>query len=168
MKITQYGHNVCSTEGDPCECATESAHPFAIREELDVRTGRDTARYLAAGAARSLWVRTKTGELGHAVPTLRQMIEAGGNVIAESNSLLQFFQPDLYLVVLDFSVADFKESALRFLDRADAVIALNESQDEPPWTGVSRRLWERKRRFSVAPPHYVTPALARFVKDAVR
>lgn len=166
MKITQYGHGVCSSGGGPCECATDSEHPFAIREEIDVRTGHDTARYLAAGAVRSLWVRTKIGELGHAVPSLRRVIETGGNVIAESNSLLQFFKPDLYLVVLDFAVADFKDSALRYLDRADALIVLNGSRGEPAWSGVLRRLWEAKKRFPAAPPHYVTPELARFVQAA--
>lgn len=167
MKITQYGHHVCSAEGDPCECAVDSEHPFAIREEVDIRTGRDTARFLAAGASRSYWVRTKAGELGHAVPALRRIMETSGNVIAESNSLLQFFQPDLYLVVADFSVSDFKESALRYLDRADALIVLNGSRGEPAWSKVSPRLWEKKPRFAAIPPHYVTLELARFVKNRI-
>ena len=44
------------------------------------------------------------------------------NVILESNSLLQFVRPNLYLVVLDREESDFKESARLFLDRADALI----------------------------------------------
>ena len=53
VKITQYGHGVCSNEGKSCECSTEPEHPFAISEEYE--PGRtDSGRFLAAGAERSL------------------------------------------------------------------------------------------------------------------
>ena len=32
VKITQYGHGICSLDGDPCGCAPEE-HPFALTEE---------------------------------------------------------------------------------------------------------------------------------------
>jgi hypothetical protein len=165
MKITQFSGDGECANGDPCNCAPPSGAPYAIQEEIDVRTGTDTARFLAAGAQRSYWVRTATGELAYALPDVRKIIEASPHTIVESNSLLQFVRPDLYLAVLDYEVADFKESALRYLDRADAVIVLNESRGEPAWTGVARRLWENKRRFSVSPPHYVTLEMALYVRD---
>ena len=34
--------------------------------------------------------------------------------------MLRFLRPDVFVSVLDADVADFKESAKRFLDRADA------------------------------------------------
>ena len=37
----------------------------------------------------------------------------------ESNSIMKFLRPDLYLTVLDPETEDFKESAREFLDRAD-------------------------------------------------
>ena len=75
-----------------------------------------------AGAAHALWVRTEQGRLAEAMPTLRQRLEGARNVILESNSVLKFLRPDLYLTVLDPSTADFKNSAREFLDRANAVI----------------------------------------------
>ncbi|MDQ6706445.1 MAG: hypothetical protein M3Z85_10780, partial [Acidobacteriota bacterium] len=33
MKITQYGHGICSTEGEACECAVEYDHPYALQQE---------------------------------------------------------------------------------------------------------------------------------------
>src|SRR5882757_5058715 len=121
-KITQFGHGVCSVSAEPCDCAlSESEHSWSLDEEFDRSGASDTSRFLVAGAAKSLWVRTKQGMLAEAMPALRAQLAGVQNVIIESNSVMKFLRPDLYLTVLDFSTADFKSSALEFLDRADAV-----------------------------------------------
>ena len=121
VKITQYGHGICSANGEACDCATGD-HSWAITEERN-RTGEsDTSRFLVAGASRVFWVRTEQGRLAEAMPTLRNRLESARNVIIESNSVLKFLRPDLYLTILDPANADFKRSAQEFLDRADAVI----------------------------------------------
>lgn len=165
IKITQYGHGVCSNDGEPCECAAvDTEHPCAISEEKEV-SSTDSGRFLAAGAQRSFWVRTAAGQLGEALPKLRQLIEASENAIVESNSILQFFKPDLLLAVLDFASEDFKKTSLLYLDRADAaVVVVKEGVKQPRWRGVSPRLWVSKKRFTVHPPQYVTEAMAAFVK----
>src|SRR5271168_3499428 len=94
VKVTQYGHGVCSANGAPCDCATAD-HSWAITEEKDREAGSDTSRFLVAGAARALWVRTEQGRLAEAMPALRQRIERSHNVIVESNSVLKFVRPDL-------------------------------------------------------------------------
>jgi len=164
VKITQYGHGVCSSDAEPCACAVDSEHPYALSEERDATSGTDSSRYLAAGAHRSYWLRTAMGQLGNAVPVLRHIVESSGNVILESNSALQFFKPDLYLVVLDFAVDDFKLSSLKYLDRADALVVIDGICRQPQWSGVSRGLWKEKRTFLVRPPQYVTEAMAAFVR----
>ena len=168
VKITQYGHGVCSSKGDPCECAPtdpeQLAHPYVLTEE-EMPSNTDTGRYLAAGAVRSFWLRTAQGQLGGAVPMLRKMLAACDNVIAESNSILEFFEPDLYLVVMDFSKEDFKPSSLRFLDRADALIVIDSGINVPVWQDVSRGLWDKKKQFVVKPPYYVTMDMAEFARS---
>ncbi len=49
LKITQYGHGVCSANGAPCDCATAD-HSFAVSEEKDRSGESDTSRFLVAGA----------------------------------------------------------------------------------------------------------------------
>ena len=51
VKITQYGHGICSANGEACDCATGD-HSWAISEEKDRGGGSDTSRFLLAGAAR--------------------------------------------------------------------------------------------------------------------
>ncbi|HEX3469783.1 MAG TPA: hypothetical protein VHT28_01250 [Silvibacterium sp.] len=164
FKITQYGHGFCTADGAPCDCQTDD-HTIAISAERDPNTGTDSARFLAAGAARSLWVRTRQGMLAEAMPRIRKEIAAAENAILESNSILQFLHPDLYLTVLDQGTADFKDSARLYLDRADAIL-LRESglKLEPRWSGIAARLLEGKPRFVIAPPDYMSDALAGFVR----
>ena len=165
IKITQYGHGVCSSEGEACECTvTDPEHPFAVSRETDSGSGTDSGRYLAAGARRSYWVRTATGQLAYALPEIRRIFETSEHIIVESNSILQFFKPDLYFAVMDFGAQDFKQTSLVHLDRADALIVIDHGCEQPLWSGVARTLWESKQQFRVRPPQYVTAAMAAFVK----
>jgi molybdopterin-guanine dinucleotide biosynthesis protein len=162
VKITQYGHGVCSANGEACSCATGD-HSWAISEER-VRSGEsDTSRFLAAGAVRVLWARTEQGRLAEAMPELRRRIEHSRNIIIESNSVLKFLRPDLYLTVLDPETADFKTSAREFLDRADAVI-LHQVSSGPQWRGVSFKPVAGRPAFPISPPPYVTPEIVDFVR----
>jgi hypothetical protein len=162
-KITQYGHGVCSANGEACDCATGD-HSWAISEERDRTGDSDTSRFLAAGAKQVFWVRTEQGRLAEAMPTLRKRLEGARNVILESNSILKFLRPDLYLTVLDPATADFKNSAREFLDRADAVI-LHASPADPAWQSVSLKPVANKPTFHITAPHYVTEEIVAFVRE---
>ncbi|HEV3333538.1 MAG TPA: hypothetical protein VG096_21285 [Bryobacteraceae bacterium] len=164
VKITQYGHGVCSHVGEACGCETELDHPFAISEEYEPST-TDSGRFLASGAVRSFWLRTPMGGLAEANATLRKILDQNENVIVESNSVLELVQPDLFLMVLDFSCQDFKPSSLRFMDRADAFLVVDRGINGPLWDDVSRGLWDQKPQFLVKPPSYVTTAVCDFVRS---
>src|SRR5438105_2997053 len=161
IKITQYGHGVCSANGEPCDCETAD-HTMAISEERDPNSGTDSSRYLAAGAVRSLWVRTRQGQLAEVMPRIRREIAAAENVIIESNSVLRFLKPGLFAAVLDPERADFKPSTLRYLDRADAILLSGSELRSPVWTGVSLKLIESVPQFRVAPPTYCSPEFVEF------
>lgn len=149
MKITQYGHGVCSANGESCDCATAD-HSIAISEERKRDSGTDTSRMLAAGAKRVLWVRTQQGSLAEAMPRIRKQIAGSTNVLIESNSILRLLRPDLYVAVLDPSVADFKPSALRYLDRADAIFTPEgRGVIDNAWTGVAPTILRNKAVFAL-------------------
>src|ERR1700743_2241209 len=124
-KITQYGHGVCAQNGQDCDCAPDD-HVCPISWKRDSNTGTDSSRFLAAGAQRSFWLRTKQGFLAEGMPLLRSALDAVANatsvaapaattsfsspaihVILESNTLLQFLNPDLFLMVLHPAKSDF-------------------------------------------------------------
>src|ERR1700744_5566341 len=96
FKITQYGHGFCTANGEPCDCQTDD-HTVAVSEERSRTSGTDTARFLASGAERSIWGRTRQGMLAEAMPRIRKELASAENAILESNIILQFLKPALYL-----------------------------------------------------------------------
>jgi hypothetical protein len=150
-KITQYGHGVCAKNGENCGCAPDE-HSYAISWEKKADTGTDSSRFLAAGAQRSFWLRTKQGFLAEGLPLLREALShlppthasEPPTLILESNSVLQFVQPSLYFAVIDPSRDDFKDSARIVLDRADALVLRGSPDDAPvsqaPWMRLPRQL----------------------------
>src|ERR1035438_6612571 len=157
LKITQYGHGVCSANGEACDCATAD-HSWAVTEERDRSGESDTSRFLVAGADHSWWVRTQQGRLAEAMPRIRAILAKNENAIIESNSILRFLKPDLYITVLDPAIVDFKSSAQQFLDRADAVLLHSaENSAGPAWKSVSLKPVIDRPTFTIRPPSYVTP-----------
>lgn len=170
-KITQFGHGICSMNGKACGCAV-SEHQFSITEERHRDTGTDTARFLAAGARRSLWVRTKQGELLTALPTFKKKIERDSFVIVESNSLRRFMNPAVYLQVLDASNPDFKLSAKEFFDLSDAYVLVRTSGDRPTVLANSvlleREIQNNKPCFTVTKEaRFISGEIVEFVKSRI-
>lgn len=161
FKVTQYGHGFCTADGKPCQCQTDDAC-VAVTFERDPASGTDTSRFLAAGAERSIWVRTRIGALSEAMPRVSEELARSENAILESNSILEFLEPDLYLTVLDPTVADFKVSAQHFLDRADALLLASDAA--AAWPGLDMAALSDKPRFPIAPPLYVSDDLIDFVR----
>jgi hypothetical protein len=163
FKVTQFGHGKCSLNGKPCHCVTAD-HTWAISEEKDRSGKSDSSRFLVSGAKRSFWVRTEQGRLAEAMPTITHRLAESENAILESNSILKFIEPDLYMSVIDPSVEDFKTSALTALSRADALIVHEGQNGTANWTVPSGN----RPIFRVSPPQYVTPEIVAFVEARLR
>jgi hypothetical protein len=168
FKVTQFGHGICSANGEACDCETD-AHTVAVTEEHSSGSGTDSARFLAAGAVRSYWVRTRQGQLAEAMPRVRKELARSKNAILESNSIVRFLKPNLYLTVLDPAIRDFKPSAQYFLDRADAVLwsGKHSAPEEPAWPSEWFSMLRSKPQFFVGAPEYTSDALTEFVKQRV-
>ena len=153
-KITQYGHGVCAQNGNNCDCAPDE-HICAIEWEAQQQSGTDSARFLAAGAKRSFWLRTKQGFLAEGLPLMRDALkqtlsgaaEDSPPLILESNSLMQFLKPSLYFAVVDPAREDFKDSARVALDRADALVfrgSMDDPAAAPSWIKLPASLLRTK------------------------
>ena len=192
-KITQYGHGVCAQNGNDCDCAPYE-HVCAISWERDANTGTDSSRFLAAGARRSFWLRTKQGFLAEGMPLLRHALdeiahlrqsEARGdvtaaaapiNVILESNTLLQFLKPELFVMVLHPGKTDFKDSAQLQLDRASAFVlreplpscsGAKVNGAATSWGKISLQLLDGKPQFLQRDKERVPPSLVELLRNLV-
>jgi molybdopterin-guanine dinucleotide biosynthesis protein len=158
FKITQ-DHHGAGSAADP---------GWAISDEQDRSGKSDTSRYLAAGAAHAWWVRTSQARLADALPEIQSKLAECRNVIVESNSILEFLKPDLYLIVLDPATTDFKRSAQQYMDRADALILHAGTTQAPVWRDVSMRAVAGRPLFYISPPQYVTPQIVEFVREKLK
>jgi len=166
VKITQFGHGICSRNGEPCGCATsDPLCPYEISVEDGAVPSTDTARMLAAGAHEVLWVRAGLGNLETALPEMRQRLEGREHVLFESNSIVEHWRPSVYLSVLDCSLQDCKASALGLAGFADAFVLSGPDGRAPPWRGFDADRVGRKRVFSVGPPEYCSPELLEFARE---
>jgi hypothetical protein len=178
-KITQYGHGICAQGGVECDCRPDE-HVCAISWERRADANTDSGRFLAAGARKSFWLRTKQGFLAEGMPLLRDTLrdvepraDVPGNLILESNTLLQFWKPSLYLMVVDPAKADFKESARLLIDRAsafvlrDALPGTSDASIPAAWVGVPLQLLRGKPQFLQRPGEILPPALTDTVRYAI-
>lgn len=174
-KITQYGHGVCAQNGEHCGCAPEE-HSSAFDWETDAASGTDSSRFLGAGATRAFWLRTKQGYLAEGLPLLREALailrrtedKAPVNVLIESNSLLQFLKPALYVAVLDPSKEDFKPTAQALLDRANVFLLRHElPESSSPWSQISAKLLQAKPAFLQKEGEPLPNGFLKSVADAI-
>lgn len=164
VKITQTGHNICADDGLECGCEVP-AHEFILTEEKEKSSRADTTRFLASGARRSLWLRTRQGELVCALSKLRSEIEMDKYIIIESNSLRKFWTPKLYLQVLDPTISDFKLSAQQFFDLADAYIFVEKSEKNLE-TNTSTLSWKVSTK-NLEKPRFIVEATEGFINKTV-
>lgn len=159
VKITQHHQDLSLGRGG----GSPEREDFFLTEESAATARGDTHRYLAAGARRALWMRVRPGSLGEAWPALLAAIEGDRFVMIESNSILDFIEPDVCLMVLNSRARSFKFSARRVLHRADALITMGPIET-PAWPGLSAPEFRSKPVFAVSRPEYTSRELCRFVR----
>jgi hypothetical protein len=135
-----------------------------IHWETSRRGDSDTSRYLAAGASRSLWVHAGQDSYGAAMQQLLPLIQSDPFLIIESNRILKFIEPDLFILVLNYDVHEFKDSAREMLVKADAVVAVNYSSELPAWKGISPDAFTRVPIFPTVDWHVPPQELLEFVQ----
>ncbi len=99
---------------------------------------------------------------------MRKEIALAENVVIESNSILRFLRPDLYLSVLDPEDGGLQGVGEVLLDRADAVLVAEGELGRPEWKGVSLKLVEGTPVLAMRPPMYVTDEVVEFVRERLR
>jgi hypothetical protein len=140
----------------------------SILEEMDRKGNSDTSRFLAAGAARSLWVQVRENGLAEAMEKLRPILQSSPFVIIESNAILRFFRPDLYIMVLRYDVEDFKDSARELLGQADAVVAIGRGSLSPSWEGMAKEALAGVPMFAAADPKVLPGEFIEWVRARLR
>ena len=94
--------------------------------EPDERAALQSARFREAGARNALLLRAPDDRFADAAATVQGLVDAGNNVIAESNRLVAWCKPDLVLFVVAPAISDWKPSSGLCLRAADAIVTFGE------------------------------------------
>jgi hypothetical protein len=154
VKITTHGHDPDVRGG---QGAVDS--PASLTEETTPGQA-DSGRYLAAGAARSYWLRAPSGKIADARRLLGGILARDANVIVESTSAFEIAEPDLFLMVVDCGNSDVKLSALRHAHQIDAFVVVGPGKGNH--TAPAGK--PDAPRFEVTPPDYVSGEVSWFVR----
>lgn len=139
-----------------------------IHEEQTAGDTSDSARFLAAGAARSYWIRVREEQIERSFTALRPILQASPFVIIEGNCILRLIQPDLFIMVLKADVKDFKESARGILRRANAVVLVEGGPVSPSWMEFVRGQLTGIPVFATSEAAVLPPGLLELVRSRLR
>jgi hypothetical protein len=124
--------------------------PAPVWEETEAGQGTDTARYLAAGAARAFLITASSDEMEKRLAEFGRIAGPEQSVIYESNRVVDFVRPDLCLLVEDAaSDAAAKFSFLRIAEIADAMV-VQASGDSVSEDSVKTASGAARPRFQLA------------------
>jgi hypothetical protein len=157
VKISSHWHGQTPADGN-CN----------IHEERSPGNNSDSARYLAAGAARSFWIRVPEKRFDEAMPEIRAVLRSNPFAIIESNGILRYMRPDLCLMVLRNEVPDFKESAGETLRQADGVVVVGQGPASPDWKNKVDQSLAEVPVFITLDPQILPEGLADFVRARLR
>ena len=114
--------SVCPRGRLGCGACTGLDGAYEIREEDGSQPGKDTCRMLESGARAAFWVRCRSGGVGPALAALSPRIDPGTLVVAESNSLVRYARPDLFLMLRPARSSTVKPTAAAVLALAQRVV----------------------------------------------
>ncbi len=95
------------------------------------RNGKDTAVFLKAGAEKVLWIRSPYEGLEDVLKTAVSRMTGLNGIIVEGNSPVDFLNPHLIVLIVRPG-EEFKPSAVRVAEKADAVIINSEKMTQKP------------------------------------
>ena len=132
---------------------------------LDARSAAQAARCLEAGARKAILLRAPDERFAEAAAAVRDMLDAGENVIAESNRLVGWCRPDMVFFVVAPAIPDWKPSSWTCLRAADAIVVLVGAD----LSGLSLAPLDDATlalpRFCLGPGHAETSALASWLRQ---
>jgi hypothetical protein len=102
-----------------------------------------------------------------ALPRVQALLATSPFAIVEGNSILDLIPADFRILVLNYDVGEFKESARRLLPLADALVAIRGGMQSPasaPWRGIDAEAFAGIPLFETSDPKIIPPALIDLIR----
>ncbi len=130
IKISPHFH-----QSEPELPVIATAEGFTIYEETQHNTGKDSSRFLDAGATKVYFITATSDQQGKAMETLLEKIPVTTPLICEAGGLHHYFKPALHIVTLSKNKPPQKQIS----ESADMVVEFDgvgfEPEVEVKWSG---------------------------------
>jgi hypothetical protein len=131
----------CKRGGTGCgACTSLGGQAFALEEELNPDSPKDTSRLLRAGAHQVFWLKATYPALEAGFAAFLEKIPRNALIICESNSLRRAVRPGCFVLLL--SDGEMKPTAKEVYPLADLVV---------PWNPDSPNAEALVSRFAIQP-----------------
>jgi len=104
---------------------------WVISEETNFSTKKDSSLFLQSGAIKSYLIQSEKTNLEVALKNLVNLLPDGQPVLIESASLIQIFQPGIFVIILPEGECPKKENKT-LLNQADLIIISDGKHFHPP------------------------------------
>jgi molybdopterin-guanine dinucleotide biosynthesis protein len=101
---------------------SHAEQPLTSDPDVISRPGTDTGALFAAGAGLVLWVSAPASKLAAELDRALSMFPAGGILVVEGNSALDYVRPDFAVFLVNVPFEDFKASAFSAMEKADLIL----------------------------------------------
>jgi hypothetical protein len=130
IKVTRGHYRSCGKDPSACCVSDLLSDEPVIRSgrEQNYAPGKDTGRYWDAGATNVHWVIVTDTQVEQGIKQAVERVAAPG-VFIEGNSILDFIQADLVLMVARASGGKIKGSARKALARSSAIYLSNITEE---------------------------------------
>ncbi len=139
VKITPHFHK--TTAG---LVEIENGENWALFEETDKTSTKDSSLYLQNGAAKSYLIQAIDSGLERAFLSIKNILPGNTPFVVESAALINFIQPGLFVVVLPENECEKKET-LRITELADLIVISNGKKFSPSPSKIAfGKTWKLK------------------------
>ncbi len=132
LKVTVQHEGSCPRHKDTsCDgCSSDADFSIITDPEVLSEPGKDTARYLEAGAPKVVWLQTNSECAKEGLRKALELIEDRASVLVEGNRLLAVGDADLAIMVAPQDLQKVKRSAVEIFDKIDLLV-INRWFDAP-------------------------------------
>lgn len=112
----------CAHGGEGCGVCSSLDSDFIITEEKDSEGIKDTSQLLAEGAQKVFWLRVRDDAVKEGLKALLERFDSSMPVLCESNSIVKYIDPGLYIQLKAKDRRGIKKSASALKDQADFIL----------------------------------------------
>ena len=122
VTIIKNDHSGCARGSAGCGVCSSLKSDYEISEETDPHRAKDTSSLLAAGAEKVFWLRVKEYAVYEAMKEFLSINKISGPVICESNSIMKYISPSVFILLKAQGEDSRKKTALSVENKADLII----------------------------------------------